>query len=145
MIPESRLLDKQGRPRVDFCNRKSGLLCEYKFSPVNYLDQVKMGFTVMENRAALVLFDPADQWTALTALAGSMPRKKRRMPRTLPTIVHEDQALTIPQWCLFNGFSERHGARILAGKDRPKTIQFSDGRIGITIRDNRIWQESRKR
>jgi hypothetical protein len=30
MIPESWLLNEHGRPRVDYCDRKSGLLIEVK-------------------------------------------------------------------------------------------------------------------
>lgn len=63
-------------------------------------------------------------------------------------IVHDDQVLTLRQWCALNNISARTGARILDpdnDKPKPKVTQLSDKRIGVRVRDNRIWQETRGR
>jgi hypothetical protein len=62
-------------------------------------------------------------------------------------IAHDDQVLTFKQWCALNALSERTGARILdpSNSDKPKVLQLSEHRIGIRVRDNRAWQETRGR
>jgi hypothetical protein len=63
-------------------------------------------------------------------------------------ITHDDQVLTFKQWCALNSFSERTGLRILDpdnDKPKPKVLQLSAHRIGVRVRDNRLWQETRGR
>ena len=63
-------------------------------------------------------------------------------------ITHDDQILTLKQWCAFNSISERTGARILKpdyDKPKPKVTQLSEHRIGVRVRDNRLWQDARGR
>jgi hypothetical protein len=57
---------------------------------------------------------------------------------------HPDQVLTFLEWCKLNRISERTGRRILDGSDGPKVTMMSPRRIGITVRDNCSWQESRE-
>jgi hypothetical protein len=57
---------------------------------------------------------------------------------------HPDQVLTFLEWCKLNRVSERTGRRILDAPDGPKVTTLSRRRVGITVRDNRAWQESRE-
>jgi hypothetical protein len=91
--------------------------------------------------------------TGLTRFA--MPLQKsahrkahRRPPSELAeplSALHDDQVLTFHEWCRLNGFSERTGRRELGGPDGPIVTQLSSRRIGVIVRNNRRWQESRKR
>jgi hypothetical protein len=63
----------------------------------------------------------------------------------LTNVLHDDQVLTFPEWCQINRLSERTGRRILDGDDRPVITYLSARRIGITVRNNRLWQASRER
>jgi hypothetical protein len=57
----------------------------------------------------------------------------------------DDACMTFGEWCALNMFSERQGRRILAGPDGPVVTALSERRIGITVGNNRRWQESRAR
>jgi hypothetical protein len=57
----------------------------------------------------------------------------------------DDQVLTFPEWCQLNRVSTRTGRRILAGPGAPKVTMLSAKRIGITVGNNKRWQESRER
>jgi hypothetical protein len=52
---------------------------------------------------------------------------------------------TYKQWCVLNGFGETTGRRIINGPNPPIVTQLSKRRIGITVENNRAWQESRAR
>jgi len=74
--------------------------------------------------------------------------KKRRAAKLLlrQRLVEDDDAvLTFREWCTLNGLSERLGRRILTGGNGPTVTDLSDRRIGITRRNNRIWQAARAR
>jgi hypothetical protein len=72
--------------------------------------------------------------------------EERRRERALdPILTRPDQVLTFRQWCRLNGISERTGARILAGPDGPVVVRLSAKRLGITVRANLEWQQSRVR
>ena len=58
---------------------------------------------------------------------------------------HPDQVLTFLEWCRLNRISERTGRRILASDNGPAVTQLTPKRIGITVENNRIWQQSRER
>jgi hypothetical protein len=58
---------------------------------------------------------------------------------------HDDQVMTFHEWCRLNRISERTGRRILDSDDGPKVTWLSSHRIGITMRANRAWQNSRSR
>jgi hypothetical protein len=57
----------------------------------------------------------------------------------------DEQVLSFRQWCVLNGFSERTGRRVLASGNGPVVIQLSEKRIGITVGNNRAWQQARAR
>jgi hypothetical protein len=59
--------------------------------------------------------------------------------------LHDEQVLSFMQWCALNGFSPRTGRRLLASGNGPIVTQLSEKRIGITVGNNRRWQESRER
>jgi hypothetical protein len=46
-------------------------------------------------------------------------------------------------WCQLNNFSPATGRRLRKAGKGPVFTQISDRRIGVTVRNNRIWQESR--
>jgi hypothetical protein len=57
----------------------------------------------------------------------------------------DDRCLTFNEWCALNGIGQRTGRRILKSGNGPAVVQLSDRRIGVTVRANREWQESRER
>lgn len=57
----------------------------------------------------------------------------------------DDWVMSFSQWCQVNNFSPATGRRLRKAGKGPKITQISDRRIGITVRDNRLWQESRAR
>jgi hypothetical protein len=72
--------------------------------------------------------------------------RKRAVPRTpLSVFVNDQQVLTVPEWCQLNAIGLRTGRRRLAGGDGPIVTKLSAGRIGITVGNNRVWQQSRAR
>jgi hypothetical protein len=63
----------------------------------------------------------------------------------LPATLHDNQVLTFKQWIALNNISARTGRRILAAPDAPIVTQLSARRVGITVANNRAWQQSRER
>jgi hypothetical protein len=57
----------------------------------------------------------------------------------------DDQILTFAEWCGLNRLSPRTARRILKRPGAPVVTQLSTTRIGITVRNNRLWQASRAR
>jgi hypothetical protein len=55
----------------------------------------------------------------------------------------DDRVMPFRIWCEVNGFSEATGRRLRKAGKGPVFTQISDRRIGVTIRNNRIWQEAR--
>jgi hypothetical protein len=64
-------------------------------------------------------------------------------PSLAPLI--DDRVLTFRQWAALNSLGERTARRILKSGNGPAWVQLSDRRIGVTVRANRAWQESRER
>jgi hypothetical protein len=58
---------------------------------------------------------------------------------------HPDQVLTFLEWCKINRLSERTGRRILGAPGGPAVTMLSPRRIGITVRANHAWQQSKER
>jgi predicted DNA-binding transcriptional regulator AlpA len=73
------------------------------------------------------------------------PPRERRTPDLGALAMHDDKVLTFDEWCAFNGLSPRTGWRIIHGPDGPKVTMLSERRYGITIRNNRAWQQSKER
>jgi hypothetical protein len=57
--------------------------------------------------------------------------------------VDDDRVMSFDDWCKLNGFSRSTGQRILSGGHGPRFIQLSEKRKGVTVGENRRWQESR--
>jgi hypothetical protein len=73
-------------------------------------------------------------------------KKQKQLALDAPlTALSDDQVLTFLEWCRLNRISERNGRRILAGSDPPTVTMLSPRRVGITVGNNRKWQESRER
>jgi hypothetical protein len=54
-------------------------------------------------------------------------RRQQRQPApALPATLHDQQVLTLPQWCALGNFSLRTGRRILASGSGPEVTQLSD-------------------
>jgi hypothetical protein len=73
---------------------------------------------------------------------------ERRERRTLDapfSASHDDQVLLFHEWCRLNRISERTGRRIIGRADGPVVTQLSAKRIGVTVRNNRVWQAARER
>jgi len=73
------------------------------------------------------------------------PMKKRASALDGLLTLSDDQVLDFHSWCQLNRISERTGRRILAGPGSPKTVQLSARRVGVTVRANREWQNTRER
>jgi hypothetical protein len=63
----------------------------------------------------------------------------------LPFLADDNQVLTFKEWCALNRISARNGRRLLQKGEGPVVTRLSPRRIGITRRNNRIWQEDRGR
>ena len=61
----------------------------------------------------------------------------------LARALDDQRVMTVAQWAKVNGFSIWTGQRLLKAGKGPVVTQISDRRIGITVRSNRAWQESR--
>ena len=53
--------------------------------------------------------------------------------------------LTFQQWCARNGFSYATGRRLIKAGEGPIVTRLSVRRIGVTVANNRKWQEARSR
>jgi len=74
------------------------------------------------------------------------PMRQRVLALDAPlTSLADDQVLSFPEWCSLNRISERTGRRILNGPDGPSVTMLSARRVGVTVRANRQWQQSRER
>ena len=65
--------------------------------------------------------------------------------RRLDLVSDDHRVLNFKQWCELNGFSLSTGRRIINASTGPVITQLSPRRIGVTIGNNRAWQESRAR
>jgi hypothetical protein len=65
-------------------------------------------------------------------------------PKSQQVSAHDDAVLSFAAWCALNSFSRATGQRIKEAGKGPAFIRLSDRRIGVRVRDNREWQESRK-
>jgi predicted DNA-binding transcriptional regulator AlpA len=57
--------------------------------------------------------------------------------------VDDDRVMSFDDWCKLNGFSRSTGQRLIASGSGPRFIQLSEKRKGVTIGENRQWQQSR--
>jgi hypothetical protein len=57
--------------------------------------------------------------------------------------VDDDRVMSSDDWCKLNGFSRSTGQRLIASGKGPRFIQLSERRKGVTVGENRRWQESR--
>ena len=84
---------------------------------------------------------------AACAHAKQQTRTKKKRVRDRRFLIGEplmdDQVLTFREWCALNGIGLRTGRRILDGPNPPAVVRLSARRIGITVKANREWQESR--
>jgi hypothetical protein len=59
--------------------------------------------------------------------------------------IDDDWVMSFAEWCRVNGFSLATGRRLRKAGRGPVFTQLSDRRIGVTVRNNRVWQASRAR
>jgi hypothetical protein len=55
----------------------------------------------------------------------------------------DDRIMPFKVWCEVNDFSESTGRRLRKAGRGPKFVQTSDRRIGVTVAENRAWQQAR--
>jgi hypothetical protein len=65
------------------------------------------------------------------------------MSRSVRT-VDDDKVMSFGDWCSLNGFSESTGQRLIRNGQGPRFIQLSAKRRGVTVGENRRWQQSRQ-
>jgi hypothetical protein len=71
-------------------------------------------------------------------------RERRQRQSERDRALDDDRVMTFPQWCAVNGFSEATGRRLRKAGKAAVFTRLSDRRVGVTVRSNREWQESRK-
>ena len=59
--------------------------------------------------------------------------------------LNQFRVMSFAQWCALNGISPATGRRLLRSGRGPIVTRLSECRIGITVGNNRRWQESRAR
>jgi hypothetical protein len=59
--------------------------------------------------------------------------------------LNQFRVMSFAQWCALNDISPATGRRLLRSGRGPIVTRLSDRRIGITVGNNRRWQESRVR
>jgi predicted DNA-binding transcriptional regulator AlpA len=57
--------------------------------------------------------------------------------------VDDDRVMSFDDRCKLNGFSRSTGQRLIASGNAPRFIQLSEKRKGVTVGENRRWQQSR--
>jgi predicted DNA-binding transcriptional regulator AlpA len=57
--------------------------------------------------------------------------------------MEDDRVMSFDDWCKLNGFSRSTGQRLIASGKAPQFIQLSEKRKGVTVGENRRWQQSR--
>jgi hypothetical protein len=57
--------------------------------------------------------------------------------------MEDDRVMSFDDWCKLNRFSRSTGQRICGAGKGPRFIQLSERRKGVTVGENRRWQESR--
>ena len=72
-------------------------------------------------------------------------RQRAHHQQSLPHSLDDDKVLTFAEWCEINRIGKRTGRRIIKAPGGPVVTQLSERRIGITVGNNRRWQESRAR
>jgi hypothetical protein len=79
-------------------------------------------------------------------LQKTKPKKRRKRSNEPLSHLLPEQVLTIAEWRSVNRLSERSARRILAdpGK-RPKLVQLSPRRYGVTVAANKEWQQANSR
>ena len=55
--------------------------------------------------------------------------------------LNQFRVMSFAQWCALNGISPATGRRLLGSGRGPIVTRLSDRRIGITVGNNRRWQE----
>jgi hypothetical protein len=57
--------------------------------------------------------------------------------------MEDDKVLSFDEWCKLNCFSRSTGQRIIAAGNGPTFIKLSERRKGVTVGENRRWQQAR--
>ena len=57
----------------------------------------------------------------------------------------DDEVLSFAAWCKLNDISIRTGRQLRNAGNGPVVTAISDRRLGVTRRNNRLWQASRSR
>jgi hypothetical protein len=78
-----------------------------------------------------------------------MRKSKKPRSHSVPPVTlsanNDQQVLRFRDWCRLNGISERTGRRVLNGPNGPTVTMLSAKLIGVTVANNRRWQEARAR
>ena len=71
--------------------------------------------------------------------------KRQKRARAHFSADHDQQILTFREWCDLNSISSRTGRRILKAPGGPVVTMLTSRRFGISVGNNKIWQEHRAR
>jgi hypothetical protein len=123
-----------------------GSRCGFAVSkPQHFTGPLERIAIAMLERACLFLYVARPSILSLRDAPMKHQKRKQQRRHELPPVLLDDQVLTFLQWVKLNALSERTGKRILASGTGPTVTRLSERRVGITVRDNRAWQESRAR
>jgi hypothetical protein len=68
--------------------------------------------------------------------------QRRRRDRQFQPVDPDHRVMSFDHWCKLNNLSRSTGRRII-GRGEVTVTQLSQRRIGITIGNNRAWQQAR--
>ena len=88
---------------------------------------------------------PFEDVTNMSFSPREAERRRIQRQHLLQHSLDDDKVLTFAEWCEINRIGKRTGRRIIKAPGGPVVTQLSERRIGITVGNNRRWQESRAR
>jgi predicted site-specific integrase-resolvase len=74
-----------------------------------------------------------------------MTLREAEQQRRLAVEREERRVMSFAEWCELNNLSRWTARRLIKAGKGPAITQISDRLIGVTVRANREWQQSRER
>jgi hypothetical protein len=72
-------------------------------------------------------------------------RRQQEAEHQRDQALDDQRVLTFREWCQFNRFSVSTGRRLIRAGQGPIITRISDRKLGVTVANNRRWQQSRER
>src|SRR5262249_14145791 len=110
---------------------------------VRWCEQGKNAEQVKNARSTATV--PLPAWRAIHMSRVATKHTRVAVAMSIPADTHDSQVLSFRQWCALNNISARTGWRIIKQPGGPTITRLSPRRMGITVANNRQWQQSRER